>query len=128
MLGRSIIIPIFLIAVKEWTESAFTKMMDIAIESCTEFTLSIFEYGLILLLNRVGLVFVVDNSEDVDGLQDAGVALLRAYNYVAQEVDTNYAFQTIISVSNMSHMNINIFQILWPLVVIMRRELFLWYY
>ncbi|ETE67294.1 UDP-glucose:glycoprotein glucosyltransferase 1, partial [Ophiophagus hannah] len=49
---------------------------------------------------RVGLVFVVDNSEDVDGLQDAGVALLRAYNYVAQEVDTNYAFQTIISMYN----------------------------
>lgn len=73
--------------------------------------LSIFEYALILLLNRVGLVFVVDNSEDVDGLQDAGVALLRAYNYVAQEVDTNYAFQTIISVSNLSHTNVNIFQI-----------------
>ncbi|XP_039203086.1 UDP-glucose:glycoprotein glucosyltransferase 1 isoform X1 [Crotalus tigris] len=49
---------------------------------------------------RIGLVFVVDNSEDVDGLQDAGVALLRAYNYMAEEVDTNYAFQTIISMYN----------------------------
>ncbi|KAL7990729.1 hypothetical protein Chor_014159 [Crotalus horridus] len=48
----------------------------------------------------IGLVFVVDNSEDVDGLQDAGVALLRAYNYMAEEVDTNYAFQTIISMYN----------------------------
>uniref|UniRef100_A0A7M4FWC6 UDP-glucose ceramide glucosyltransferase-like 1 n=1 Tax=Crocodylus porosus TaxID=8502 RepID=A0A7M4FWC6_CROPO len=49
---------------------------------------------------RIGLVFVVNDSEDIDGLQDAGVALLRAYNYVAQESDTNYAFQTIISMYN----------------------------
>uniref|UniRef100_A0A8D2IVX3 UDP-glucose ceramide glucosyltransferase-like 1 n=1 Tax=Varanus komodoensis TaxID=61221 RepID=A0A8D2IVX3_VARKO len=49
---------------------------------------------------RIGLVFVVNDSEDVDGLQDAGVALLRAYNYITQEVDTNYAFQTIISIYN----------------------------
>uniref|UniRef100_A0A8D2IJG0 UDP-glucose ceramide glucosyltransferase-like 1 n=1 Tax=Varanus komodoensis TaxID=61221 RepID=A0A8D2IJG0_VARKO len=50
---------------------------------------------------RIGLVFVVNDSEDVDGLQDAGVALLRAYNYITQEVDTNYAFQTIISVKKL---------------------------
>ncbi|XP_077205462.1 UDP-glucose:glycoprotein glucosyltransferase 1 isoform X1 [Paroedura picta] len=49
---------------------------------------------------RIGLVFVVNDSEDVDGLQDAGVALLRAYNYVAQEVDHNYAFQTVLSIYN----------------------------
>ncbi|XP_034637869.1 UDP-glucose:glycoprotein glucosyltransferase 1 isoform X2 [Trachemys scripta elegans] len=49
---------------------------------------------------RIGLVFVVNDSEDVDGLQDAGVALLRAFNYVAQEVDNNYAFQTVISIYN----------------------------
>ncbi|XP_039344476.1 UDP-glucose:glycoprotein glucosyltransferase 1 isoform X2 [Mauremys reevesii] len=49
---------------------------------------------------RIGLVFVVNDSEDVDGLQDAGVALLRAFNYVAQEVDNNYAFQTLISIYN----------------------------
>uniref|UniRef100_A0A8C9L7P1 UDP-glucose glycoprotein glucosyltransferase 1 n=1 Tax=Pavo cristatus TaxID=9049 RepID=A0A8C9L7P1_PAVCR len=44
---------------------------------------------------RIGLVFVVNNCDDVDGLQDPGVALLRVYNYVAQEMDNNYAFQTI---------------------------------
>uniref|UniRef100_A0A8C5TLP6 UDP-glucose ceramide glucosyltransferase-like 1 n=1 Tax=Malurus cyaneus samueli TaxID=2593467 RepID=A0A8C5TLP6_9PASS len=44
---------------------------------------------------RIGIVFVVNDSEDVDGLQDPGVALLRTYNYVAQEMDNNYAFQTI---------------------------------
>ncbi|CAM4610395.1 unnamed protein product [Lepidochelys olivacea] len=49
---------------------------------------------------RIGLVFVANDLEDVDGLQDAGVALLRAFNYVAQEVDNNYAFQTVISIYN----------------------------
>ncbi|XP_038608579.1 UDP-glucose:glycoprotein glucosyltransferase 1 [Tachyglossus aculeatus] len=49
---------------------------------------------------RIGLIFVVNDSEDVDGMQDAGVAILRAYNYVAQEVDDYHAFQTLISVYN----------------------------
>uniref|UniRef100_A0A8C3BCE6 UDP-glucose ceramide glucosyltransferase-like 1 n=1 Tax=Cairina moschata TaxID=8855 RepID=A0A8C3BCE6_CAIMO len=49
---------------------------------------------------RIGLVFVVNDSEDVDGLQDPGVALLRVYNYVAQEMDNNYAFQTVMSIYN----------------------------
>lgn len=44
---------------------------------------------------RLGLIFVVNDSEDVDGMQDAGVALLRAYNYVAQEMDDYHAFQTL---------------------------------
>lgn len=38
---------------------------------------------------------MVNDSEDVDGMQDAGVAILRAYNYVAQEVDDYHAFQTL---------------------------------
>lgn len=49
---------------------------------------------------RIGLVFVVDDSEDVDGLENAGVALLRAFNYVAEEMDNYHAFQTVISVYN----------------------------
>ncbi|KAE8604939.1 hypothetical protein XENTR_v10014902 [Xenopus tropicalis] len=49
---------------------------------------------------RVGLVFVVDDSEDVDGFQDAGVALLRAFNYVSDEVNEYHAFQTIVSIYN----------------------------
>uniref|UniRef100_A0A8C9EZ80 UDP-glucose glycoprotein glucosyltransferase 1 n=1 Tax=Pavo cristatus TaxID=9049 RepID=A0A8C9EZ80_PAVCR len=49
---------------------------------------------------RIGLVFVVNNCDDVDGLQDPGVALLRVYNYVAQEMDNNYAFQTVMSIYN----------------------------
>uniref|UniRef100_A0A8D0LX33 UDP-glucose glycoprotein glucosyltransferase 1 n=1 Tax=Sus scrofa TaxID=9823 RepID=A0A8D0LX33_PIG len=49
---------------------------------------------------RLGLIFVVNDSEDVDGMQDAGVALLRAYNYVAQEMDDYHAFQTLTHIYN----------------------------
>ncbi|XP_039109134.1 UDP-glucose:glycoprotein glucosyltransferase 1 isoform X2 [Hyaena hyaena] len=52
---------------------------------------------------RIGLIFVVNDSEDVDGMQDAGVAILRAYNYVAQEVDDYHAFQTLIHIYNKVH-------------------------
>ncbi|XP_042638197.1 UDP-glucose:glycoprotein glucosyltransferase 1 [Orycteropus afer afer] len=49
---------------------------------------------------RIGLIFVVNDSEDVDGMQDAGVAVLRAYNYVAQDLDDYHAFQTLIHIYN----------------------------
>uniref|UniRef100_G3QE58 UDP-glucose ceramide glucosyltransferase-like 1 n=1 Tax=Gorilla gorilla gorilla TaxID=9595 RepID=G3QE58_GORGO len=49
---------------------------------------------------RIGFIFVVNDSEDVDGMQDAGVAVLRAYNYVAQEVDDYHAFQTLTHIYN----------------------------
>ncbi|XP_037705016.1 UDP-glucose:glycoprotein glucosyltransferase 1 isoform X2 [Choloepus didactylus] len=49
---------------------------------------------------RIGLIFVVNDAEDVDGMQDAGVAVLRAYNYVAQEMDDYHAFQTLINIYN----------------------------
>ncbi|XP_037379048.1 UDP-glucose:glycoprotein glucosyltransferase 1 isoform X1 [Talpa occidentalis] len=49
---------------------------------------------------RLGLIFVVNDAEDIDGLQDAGVAVLRAYNYVAQEVDDYHAFQTLTHIYN----------------------------
>ncbi|XP_066454002.1 UDP-glucose:glycoprotein glucosyltransferase 1 isoform X3 [Eleutherodactylus coqui] len=47
---------------------------------------------------RIGLVFVVNGDEEVDGLQDAGVALLRTFNYVADEEDNYQAFQMIVSI------------------------------
>ncbi|KAF6116859.1 UDP-glucose glycoprotein glucosyltransferase 1 [Phyllostomus discolor] len=49
---------------------------------------------------RIGLIFVVNDSEDVDGMKDAGVAIMRAYNYVAQEVDGYHAFQTLTHIYN----------------------------
>ncbi|XP_072330785.1 UDP-glucose:glycoprotein glucosyltransferase 1 isoform X2 [Scyliorhinus torazame] len=47
---------------------------------------------------RIGLVFVVDDSDEADGLKDPGVALFRAFNFVADELDNMNAFQTIISI------------------------------
>uniref|UniRef100_A0A671YK67 UDP-glucose ceramide glucosyltransferase-like 1 n=1 Tax=Sparus aurata TaxID=8175 RepID=A0A671YK67_SPAAU len=45
---------------------------------------------------RIGLVFVVSDEDDVDGMQDAGVALVRAYNYISDEVDSQSAFEAVI--------------------------------
>ncbi|XP_048460251.1 UDP-glucose:glycoprotein glucosyltransferase 1 isoform X3 [Rhincodon typus] len=47
---------------------------------------------------RIGLVFVVDDSDEANGLKDPGVALFRAFNFVADELDNMNAFQTIISI------------------------------
>ncbi|XP_018611764.1 UDP-glucose:glycoprotein glucosyltransferase 1 isoform X2 [Scleropages formosus] len=49
---------------------------------------------------RIGLVFVVSDNEEVDGMDDAGVALLRAFNYIADEVDNQQAFDAVISMFN----------------------------
>ncbi|KAF4089528.1 hypothetical protein AMELA_G00068190 [Ameiurus melas] len=49
---------------------------------------------------RIGLVFVVNVDDDVDGMQDAGVAMLRAFNYIAEEVDNQMAFDAIVSMLN----------------------------
>ncbi|KAM4859019.1 UDP-glucose:glycoprotein glucosyltransferase 1 isoform 1-T1 [Thomomys bottae] len=49
---------------------------------------------------RIGFIFVVDDSEDVDGMQDAGVAVLRAYNYIVQEKDSYHAFQALTHIYN----------------------------
>ncbi|XP_054981511.1 UDP-glucose:glycoprotein glucosyltransferase 1 isoform X2 [Sorex araneus] len=49
---------------------------------------------------RLGFIFVVNDSEDADGTEDAGVAVLRAFNYVAQEVDGYHAFQALTQIYN----------------------------
>uniref|UniRef100_G3P6R3 UDP-glucose ceramide glucosyltransferase-like 1 n=1 Tax=Gasterosteus aculeatus aculeatus TaxID=481459 RepID=G3P6R3_GASAC len=49
---------------------------------------------------RIGLVFVVSDDDDIDGMQDAGVALVRAYNYISDEVDSQSAFEAVISIFN----------------------------
>uniref|UniRef100_A0AAY4APQ1 UDP-glucose ceramide glucosyltransferase-like 1 n=1 Tax=Denticeps clupeoides TaxID=299321 RepID=A0AAY4APQ1_9TELE len=49
---------------------------------------------------RIGLVFVVNDEDFVDGMQDAGVALLRAFNYIVDEVDNQHAFDAVISIFN----------------------------
>ncbi|KAK7904184.1 hypothetical protein WMY93_016791 [Mugilogobius chulae] len=49
---------------------------------------------------RIGLVFVVSDEDDVDGMQDAGVALVRAYNYMCDEVNSQSAFESVMSMYN----------------------------
>uniref|UniRef100_A0A8C2WXG0 UDP-glucose ceramide glucosyltransferase-like 1 n=1 Tax=Cyclopterus lumpus TaxID=8103 RepID=A0A8C2WXG0_CYCLU len=49
---------------------------------------------------RIGLVFVVSEEDDIDGMQDAGVALVRAYNYISDEVDSQSAFEAVILMFN----------------------------
>ncbi|XP_007441084.1 UDP-glucose:glycoprotein glucosyltransferase 2, partial [Python bivittatus] len=49
---------------------------------------------------RIGFVFILNTDKVVDGNEDAGVALWRAFNYVAEEVDIPQAF---VSVINMYH-------------------------
>jgi len=36
----------------------------------------------VLLIDRIGLVFVVNSQENVDAQHDVGVAMYRAFNYV----------------------------------------------
>nr|XP_002120850.2 UDP-glucose:glycoprotein glucosyltransferase 1 isoform X2 [Ciona intestinalis] len=38
---------------------------------------------------RIGFSFLVDDSAEIDGNDDAGVALVRAYNYARDEMDDN---------------------------------------
>ncbi|XP_062982125.1 UDP-glucose:glycoprotein glucosyltransferase 2 [Elgaria multicarinata webbii] len=45
---------------------------------------------------RIGFVFIVNTDEVVDGNKDAGVALWRAFNFVAEELDIPEAFAAMI--------------------------------
>ncbi|EPQ17743.1 UDP-glucose:glycoprotein glucosyltransferase 2 [Myotis brandtii] len=47
---------------------------------------------------RIGFVFIVNTDDEVDGTNDAGVALWRTFNYIAKEHDVLQAF---ISVTHM---------------------------
>ncbi len=61
---------------------------------CLSLMISVF-----LSVCRIGVVFVVNDSDEVDGMQDAGVALLRAFNYISDDVDSQMAFDATVSVS-----------------------------
>lgn len=50
-------------------------------------------------LSRLGFVFILNTDEVVDGNEDAGVALWRAFNFIADEVDISQAFVSILYVS-----------------------------
>ncbi|XP_054048102.1 UDP-glucose:glycoprotein glucosyltransferase 2 isoform X2 [Rissa tridactyla] len=46
---------------------------------------------------RIGFVFVLNTKEEIDGNEDAGIALWRTFNYIAEETDTSQAFTSIIN-------------------------------
>lgn len=48
---------------------------------------------------RIGFVFIVNTDDEVDGTNDAGVALWRAFNYIAEEHDVSQAFVSVLKVS-----------------------------
>uniref|UniRef100_A0A8C8SRU1 UDP-glucose ceramide glucosyltransferase-like 1 n=1 Tax=Pelusios castaneus TaxID=367368 RepID=A0A8C8SRU1_9SAUR len=48
---------------------------------------------------RIGFVFILNTNEEIDGTMDSGVALLRAFNYIAEESDTTQAFISMINVN-----------------------------
>ena len=48
---------------------------------------------------RIGFVFIVSTDDEIDGTDDVGVALWRAFNYIAEEHDVSQAFISIVQVS-----------------------------
>ncbi|KAI6078726.1 UDP-glucose:glycoprotein glucosyltransferase 2 [Aix galericulata] len=47
---------------------------------------------------RIGFVFILNTKEEIDGNEDAGIALWRMFNYIAEESDTSQAFTSIVNV------------------------------
>ncbi|XP_008578332.1 PREDICTED: UDP-glucose:glycoprotein glucosyltransferase 2-like, partial [Galeopterus variegatus] len=45
---------------------------------------------------RIGFVFILNTDDKVDGTNDAGVALWRAFNYIAEKHDVSEAFISIV--------------------------------
>uniref|UniRef100_A0A663MQF7 UDP-glucose ceramide glucosyltransferase-like 1 n=1 Tax=Athene cunicularia TaxID=194338 RepID=A0A663MQF7_ATHCN len=48
---------------------------------------------------RIGFVFILSTREDIDGNEDAGIALWRTFHYIEEEYDTSQAFTSIINVN-----------------------------
>lgn len=47
-----------------------------------------------------GFVFKVNDDKDVDGREDVGVAVIRAYNFAKEELKPDQAFSFLANVSN----------------------------
>ncbi|XP_014811121.1 PREDICTED: UDP-glucose:glycoprotein glucosyltransferase 2 [Calidris pugnax] len=57
------------------------------------------QFGILANL-MIGFVFILSTKEEIDGNEDAGIAVWRTFNYIAEESDTSQAFTSII---NMYH-------------------------
>ncbi|XP_053419281.1 UDP-glucose:glycoprotein glucosyltransferase 2 [Nycticebus coucang] len=56
---------------------------------------------------RIGFVFILNTDDEVNGASDAGVALWRAFNYIAEEYDELEAFISIVDMyENVKDQNI----------------------
>ncbi|XP_056411572.1 UDP-glucose:glycoprotein glucosyltransferase 2 isoform X1 [Hyla sarda] len=49
---------------------------------------------------RIGFVFVFGSAENGESIEDAGVSLWRAFNYMVDESDASHAFTSLISMYN----------------------------
>ncbi|XP_053311337.1 UDP-glucose:glycoprotein glucosyltransferase 2 [Spea bombifrons] len=49
---------------------------------------------------RIGFVFIINSQEDDETVNDAGTALWRAFNFIAEESDVAQAFSSLISMYN----------------------------
>ncbi|XP_036314767.1 UDP-glucose:glycoprotein glucosyltransferase 2 [Pipistrellus kuhlii] len=69
------------------------------IDPAQEYTLDFIKLAKLLYYHkiplRIGFVFIVNTDDEVDGTNDAGVALWRAFNYIAKEHDVSQAFISI---------------------------------
>nr|XP_060490186.1 UDP-glucose:glycoprotein glucosyltransferase 2 [Panthera onca] len=70
------------------------------IDPAQEYTLDFIKLAELLYYHkiplRIGFVFVVNTDDEVDGADDVGVALWRAFNYIAEEQDVSQAFISVV--------------------------------
>ncbi|XP_003409692.1 UDP-glucose:glycoprotein glucosyltransferase 2 [Loxodonta africana] len=70
------------------------------IDPAQEYTLDFIKLGRLFYHHkiplRIGLVFILNTDDEVDGTDDAGVALWRAFNYITEELDVSQAFISIV--------------------------------
>ncbi|XP_045336822.1 UDP-glucose:glycoprotein glucosyltransferase 2 isoform X1 [Leopardus geoffroyi] len=70
------------------------------IDPAQEYTLDFIKLAELLYYHkiplRIGFVFVVNTDDEVDGADDVGVALWRAFNYIAEEQDVSQAFLSVV--------------------------------
>ncbi|XP_054442458.1 UDP-glucose:glycoprotein glucosyltransferase 2 [Pteronotus mesoamericanus] len=81
------------------------------IDPAQEYTLDFIKLAELLYYHkipvRIGFVFIVNTDDEMDGTGDAGVALWRAFNYVAEEHDVSQAFVSIAHMyQNVNNQNI----------------------
>uniref|UniRef100_A0A8C6QU58 UDP-glucose:glycoprotein glucosyltransferase 1 n=1 Tax=Nannospalax galili TaxID=1026970 RepID=A0A8C6QU58_NANGA len=70
------------------------------IDPAQEYTLDFISLAELFYYNeiplRIGFVFILNTDNEVDGTKDAGVALWRAFNYIAEKHDVSEAFVSMI--------------------------------